>query len=808
MKKLTIKSLPLLLAIVLTCASIAIAGALKHTVLAAPDPGHGTVNSLGTVENYDPAAYINSETKNYQMLYLGTNPCENGSPQAWRVLNTEEGELFLLTEDMVKVIFDNNIDTEFYYGVWEERVWLNNDYHSNFSASELKAVRPQKVLPDYGNKSEYQGSDEETVYDPEGDLFFLLSQTEAQNPQYFPNYNEDLISGYSWFLRSPGPHDVGCIDFVFIDGYVCHDGYSNFLWDVGIRPACKLDLDSVLLMTPAYGGKPHDTGFFEQLQPPEQIDNIKLTLLDESLAPNFTAQAQALTKNTLTVQYSGANKGMDKSISAIITDKNDTVTHYGRMANDPFESGRFNMTLPNDFDQSTQQIKVFVEQHNGDYNTDYASKALVIDTNCNARQQIYFGANPFENGSPQIWRILNMGEGEMFLLSEGMVKVIFDNNIDTEFYYGAWEERDWLNSAYQSSFSANELKVVKPQKVLPDYGNKSEYQGSDEETVYDPAGDLFFLLCQTEALNPLYFPNYIDDLISAYSWFLRSPGPHDVGCIDFVFIDGYVCHDGYSNFLWDMGIRPACKLDLDSILLMSPVNGGKSHDIGFFEQMLPPEQMNNIKLTLPDESLAPNFAAQAQALSGNTLNVQYSGAVLEMDTSISAIIKDEHNTAIYYGKMAVGLQESGIFHITLPDDFDQAKHTIEVFVEQHNGDYKTDYASKPLLLSISTATPVYRKITPQEAYVMMNQITDYIILDVRTESEYKELRIPGAILIPDTEINSRATSELPDKNKIIFVYCQGGVRSERAARALVELGYTNIYDMGGINSWPYETIRD
>ena len=95
-------------------------------------------------------------------------------------------------------------------------------------------------------------------------------------------------------------------------------------------------------------------------------------------------------------------------------------------------------------------------------------------------------------------------------------------------------------------------------------------------------------------------------------------------------------------------------------------------------------------------------------------------------------------------------------------------------------------------------------ITAQEAKMVMDSRTGYIILDVRTQQEYEEGHIPGAILIPDSEIRDRAEAELPDKDQLILVYCRSGRRSKLAAEALVELGYTNIMEFGGIIDWPYE----
>ena len=100
---------------------------------------------------------------------------------------------------------------------------------------------------------------------------------------------------------------------------------------------------------------------------------------------------------------------------------------------------------------------------------------------------------------------------------------------------------------------------------------------------------------------------------------------------------------------------------------------------------------------------------------------------------------------------------------------------------------------------------VYMNITAEEAKQMMDTEEGYIILDVRTQEEYEESHIPGAILIPNTEIEARAESELPDKDQLILVYCRSGRRSKLAAEILVELGYTNVYEFGGIIDWPYET---
>ena len=100
---------------------------------------------------------------------------------------------------------------------------------------------------------------------------------------------------------------------------------------------------------------------------------------------------------------------------------------------------------------------------------------------------------------------------------------------------------------------------------------------------------------------------------------------------------------------------------------------------------------------------------------------------------------------------------------------------------------------------------VYLNITAEEAKEIMDTEEGYIILDVRTQDEFDESRIPSAILIPHDEITEKAEDLLTDKDQLILVYCRSGRRSKLAAEALVELGYTNIKEFGGIIDWPYET---
>ena len=102
----------------------------------------------------------------------------------------------------------------------------------------------------------------------------------------------------------------------------------------------------------------------------------------------------------------------------------------------------------------------------------------------------------------------------------------------------------------------------------------------------------------------------------------------------------------------------------------------------------------------------------------------------------------------------------------------------------------------------------YEQISAEDAKKLMDTEADFIIVDARTTEEFAEGHIPDAVLIPEYEIADRAPSELPDKEQLILVYCRSGRRSKIASQALVELGYTNVKEFGGIIDWPYDVVTD
>lgn len=100
----------------------------------------------------------------------------------------------------------------------------------------------------------------------------------------------------------------------------------------------------------------------------------------------------------------------------------------------------------------------------------------------------------------------------------------------------------------------------------------------------------------------------------------------------------------------------------------------------------------------------------------------------------------------------------------------------------------------------------YTQISQKEAQQMMEQDGTQIIVDVRTQEEYDSGHIPGAICIPNESIGTAQPEELPDLDQVILIYCRSGNRSKQAAQKLFDMGYTNVYEFGGIIDWTGEVV--
>lgn len=101
----------------------------------------------------------------------------------------------------------------------------------------------------------------------------------------------------------------------------------------------------------------------------------------------------------------------------------------------------------------------------------------------------------------------------------------------------------------------------------------------------------------------------------------------------------------------------------------------------------------------------------------------------------------------------------------------------------------------------------YRTITPKDALQLKQENPAAVYLDVRTPAEYRDGHLPEAVNLPLDELQNKIGQAYPDKNALLLVYCRSGARSRTASNLLVQMGYTQVYDLGGIINWPYDIVR-
>ena len=118
---------------------------------------------------------------------------------------------------------------------------------------------------------------------------------------------------------------------------------------------------------------------------------------------------------------------------------------------------------------------------------------------------------------------------------------------------------------------------------------------------------------------------------------------------------------------------------------------------------------------------------------------------------------------------------------------------------------QTSAASEP---SITSPDASYQQISGEDALALMESESDYVILDVRRPDEFASGHIPNAINLPNESIGDVPPAELPDPDQLILVYCRSGNRSKQASGKLVAMGYNNVVEFGGINTWPGELVTD
>ena len=304
-------------------------------------------------------------------VYFGQN--HENNPGAWRVIGYDgsgvasaQGDMTLLAAGTMGVVEFDDTGASTKYAPSNLRTAI--DALAGKLAKETDAVQTRTLT-----SGSYDGENTDCVAGDQVDnaVFWPLSTAEAfavnQDLRIVDKENTNWEM-YYWWLRSPGNHNIGA-------AFVRADGEPSTLVEAaapsyGVRPAFNLNLGSVLFTSAAVDGKP-DGGL--TAVPKYSGNEWKLTLLDNS--SNFAVTEKAVSAapdDTVTLHYTGATAGINEYISVILAD-NSGAQYYGRVAQPTVENGTVEIKIPSGLAPGSYTLKVFSEQCNGDYNTDYAS---------------------------------------------------------------------------------------------------------------------------------------------------------------------------------------------------------------------------------------------------------------------------------------------------------------------------------------------------------------------------------------------------------------------------------------------------
>ena len=322
-----------------------------------------------TIQNGTDALNKTVNRASAPTVYFGKN--QDNNPAAWRVIGYDGNGVTSAQGDMTLLAANNmglskfGASNAYADSALKEAIDALAD---KLTAKETDAVEKRTLAS--GN---YDEENTDGVAGPavSNAVFWPLSSKEAnavkEDLRVVDPEHPGWASSY-WWLRSPD-EDYSTA-FVAGRGEVRYYGGYSTSKEFGVRPAFNLDLNSVLFTSPAVGGKPEGG-----LTPISEYsgNEWKLTLLDSSR--NFAVTEKAVSgapDDTVTLHYTGATTGINEYISAIIADNSGTQ-YYGRVAQPTAKNGTVEIKIPSDLAPGSYTLKVFSEQYNGDYNTDYAS---------------------------------------------------------------------------------------------------------------------------------------------------------------------------------------------------------------------------------------------------------------------------------------------------------------------------------------------------------------------------------------------------------------------------------------------------
>ena len=354
-----------ILSILLLCCMVL---TLLPTAAFAADTGKAI--QLGT-----DALSKNVNTASAPTVYFGQD--HENNPAAWRVIGYNGNGVASAQGDMT-LLAAGNMSSVLQFADFG----TNNRYASSYLKTAIDALAEKLTTEENTavkkrtlTSGSYNGEKTDCVAGEQVDnaVFWPLSTAEAfavnQDLRIVDKEHTDWAISY-WWLRSPGSFDF-YVAFVRGNGEVYYSGFDFTTEQYGVRPAFNLNLNAVLFTSAAVGGKPG--GGLTPIS--EYTDNKwKLTLLDNSRNFDVTEKtANGYPGDTVKLNYSGATTGTNEYISVIIAD-NSGAQYYGRVAQPTEATGTVDIKIPSDLVAGNYTLKVFNEQCNGDYETDYASK--------------------------------------------------------------------------------------------------------------------------------------------------------------------------------------------------------------------------------------------------------------------------------------------------------------------------------------------------------------------------------------------------------------------------------------------------
>ena len=338
-------------------------------------------------------------------IYFGVNSGNSSTPIKWRVLDADTANdgttsgMFLLSEYLLAsdVQFNSNYSKGNAYQGSDAQTWCSSfvGNTSNFSTAE-QAVMFGVAKTDSGESGLYSIPWGESRLTANDKLFFLSVRELAD---YVGNYcdapglaaTNTAQSAGVWWLRSPDSGIGYYTGTVYDDGEVVNSLVNH---DWAARPAFNLNSDSILFTSAADGGKTDAAVNGNLTEVGTGSAEWKLTLKDTSRSFSASASSTLVrVGENLTVTYSGAGTGKNEYVSAMLADNSGNILYYGRIAQNS-ANGTASVEIPSDLTAGTYTLKVFSEQYNGDYKTDYASEFQNITLTVNGKVSEQFNLTP------------------------------------------------------------------------------------------------------------------------------------------------------------------------------------------------------------------------------------------------------------------------------------------------------------------------------------------------------------------------------------------------------------------------------